>query len=134
MLYRQGYIFFDKDKSVRVRVFNDKGYLTVKGTSTGISRLEYEYEIPVGEANEILEYLCEKPVIEKLRYKFQFEGFTWEVDEFLGENEGLVIAEIELPDENAVFKKPDWIGREVTGDPRYLNSNLVKNPYKNFKE
>ena len=134
VLYRQGYLSSDMGKSVRVRVFNDRGYLTVKGPSMGATRLEYEYEIPANEANEMLEYLCERPIIEKFRYKFQFEGFTWEIDEFLGENEGLIIAEIELPDENTVFKKPDWVGREVTGDPKYLNSNLIKNPYKNFKE
>lgn len=134
VLYRQGYLCSDMGRSVRIRIFNDKGYLTVKGPSKGATRAEFEYEIPADEANEMLEYLCERPIIEKFRYKYQFEGFNWEIDEFLGENQGLIMAEIELPDENTVFKKPDWIGREVTGDPRYLNSNLIRNPYKNFKE
>lgn len=134
VLYKQGYLCSDTGRSVRIRVFDDMGYITVKGPSKGAVRLEYEYEIPMSEANEMLECLCERPIIEKFRYKYQFEGFVWEIDEFLGENQGLIMAEIELPDENAVFKKPDWVGREVTGDPKYLNSNLIHNPYINFRE
>ena len=133
VLYRQGYLCSDMKRTVRVRVCGNKGYITVKGKSRGSTRPEYEYEIPADDANEMLENLCEKPIIEKFRYKYSFEGFIWEIDEFLGENQGLVIAEIELPDENTKFSKPVWIGKEVTGMPEYYNSSLVQNPYKNWK-
>ena len=132
-LYRQGYLCSDSIRTVRVRLCGNKGYITVKGKTQGAARPEYEYEIPVDDANKMLENLCEKPLIEKIRYKYSFEGFIWEIDEFLGENHGLVIAEIELPNEKTEFKKPDWIGKEVTGIPEYYNSSLVHNPYKNWK-
>lgn len=132
VLYRQGYLNSSMQRTVRVRVIDDKGYITVKGPSKGATRSEYEYGIPLDDANEMLEHLCEKPIIEKFRYKYLFQGFLWEIDEFLGENLGLVIAEIELPDESTVFKKPDWVGEEVTGDPKYFNSNLINNPYKHW--
>ena len=131
MKYRQGYLNSAKERTVRVRTVRDKGYLTIKGISVGASRLEFEYEIPLQDA-EILLDLCEKPLIEKNRYKVVEGGFTWEIDEFFGENQGLVIAEVELEHEDQEFAKPDWIGEEVTEDPRYYNANLIKNPYKNW--
>jgi len=127
--YRQGYLSTVKERTVRVRTIDDKGYLTIKGITIGATRAEYEYEIPVEDANAMLDNLCEKPLIEKFRYKIGYEGFTWELDEFEGENQGLIVAEIELADENDKFKRPEWIGEEVTGDPRYFNSNLTKNPF-----
>ena len=127
--YRQGYLSTVKERTVRVRTIDDKGYLTIKGITIGATRAEYEYEIPAAEANEMLDTLCEQPIIEKKRYKIPSDGFTWEIDEFGGVNQGLLVAEIELEDENQKFSKPDWIGEEVTGDPRYFNSNLIANPY-----
>ena len=128
-MYRQGYLNSDENRNVRVRVINDRGYLTVKGISQGATRVEYEYEIPQAEAEAMLDDLCEKPLIIKKRYKIEFKGFVWEVDEFLGENQGLIIAELELESENQVFIKPEWIGKEVTGDPKYFNSNLIHRPF-----
>ena len=127
--YRQGYLNSAKERTVRVRTINDQGFLTIKGVSVGATRLEYEYEIPLEDANELLDELCEKPLIEKNRYKVNFSGFTWEIDEFFGENDGLIVAEIELESEDQAFDKPDWVGEEVTGDSRYFNSNLINNPY-----
>ena len=127
--YRQGYLSTVKERTVRVRTIDDKGYLTIKGITIGATRAEYEYEIPAVEANEMLDTLCEQPIIEKKRYKIPSDGFTWEIDEFDGVNQGLIVAEIEIEDENQEFSKPDWIGEEVTGDPRYFNSNLIANPY-----
>ncbi|MFZ5985562.1 MAG: CYTH domain-containing protein [Bacillota bacterium] len=132
VFYKQGYLNSKMERTVRVRIYDNKSFITVKGEATGAVRREYEYEIPVDDANEMLDFLCEKPVIEKTRYKYVYEGFTWEIDVFLGDNEGLVIAEIELEDENTHFKKPCWVGEEVTGDPKYFNSNLIKNPYKHW--
>jgi CYTH domain-containing protein len=128
-MYLQGYLNSDENRNVRVRVVNDRGYLTVKGISQGATRVEYEYEIPKAEADAMLDNLCEKPLITKKRYKIVFKGFVWEVDEFLGENQGLIIAELELESEDQVFIKPEWIGEEVTGDPKYFNSNLIQRPY-----
>lgn len=127
--YRQGYLSTVKERTVRVRTIAGKGFLTIKGISVGASRLEYEYEIPLEDANSLLDELCEKPLIEKNRYKIEFSGFTWEVDEFFGENDGLVVAEIELESEDQSFDRPEWVGEEVTGDARYFNSNLIKKPY-----
>ncbi|WP_316898798.1 CYTH domain-containing protein [Pseudodesulfovibrio indicus] len=127
--YRQGYLNSAKERTVRVRTIDDKGFLTIKGITTGATRVEYEYEIPHAECTEMLDDLAEKPIIEKARYKIEFGGFIWEVDEFFGVNKGLVVAEIELPSEDQAFEKPSWVGEEVTGDPRYFNSNLVANPY-----
>ena len=126
--YRQGYLSIVKERTVRVRTIEDKGYLTIKGISIGASRLEFEYEIPRQDADALLD-ICEKPLIEKNRYKVENGDFVWEVDEFFGENQGLIVAELELESEDQYFPKPDWIGEEVTGDPRYFNSNLIKNPY-----
>jgi len=117
------------ERTVRVRTIGDMGFLTIKGKNIGATRMEFEYEIPVNDANEMLDKLCEKPLIEKIRRKIDFGGFTWEVDEFFGENKGLVIAEVELSDEAQQPELPKWIGEEVTDDPRYYNANLVKNPY-----
>jgi len=131
--YRQGYLNSNKERTVRVRTCNGRGFLTIKGISVGAVRMEFEYDIPVEDAEVMLDQLCEKPLIEKDRYKINFGGFTWEVDEFFGENEGLVIAEIELEREDQPFEKPKWIGEEVTGDPRYFNSSLIKTPYSTWK-
>ena len=131
--YRQGYLNSTKERTVRVRTIDDKGFLTVKGISVGASRLEFEYEIPLGDANTLLDELCEKPLIEKNRYKIEHQGFTWEVDEFFGENDGLVVAEIELESEDQTFDKPGWVGEEVTGDPRYFNSSLISDPFSTWK-
>ncbi|MGW8194755.1 MAG: CYTH domain-containing protein, partial [Desulforhopalus sp.] len=126
--YCQGYLNREKGLTVRVRIIDDRGVLTIKGPSQGASRQEFEYEIPVDEAREMLEKFCLKPFIEKTRYKIEYAGFTWEVDEFKGDNEGLAFAEIELDEEGQDFEKPPWIGTEVTGDSRYYNANLVHNP------
>ena len=126
--YLQGYLNSAKERNVRVRTMEDKAYLTIKGIAIGASRMEFEYEIPLQDADELLE-ICEKPLIEKTRYKVQEGGFVWEVDEFFRENQGLIVAEVELESEDQEFPKPDWVREEVTGDPRYFNSNLIKNPY-----
>jgi CYTH domain-containing protein len=131
--YCQGYLNTEKGRTVRVRTINNRGILTIKGPNVGGVRLEYEYDIPFNEALEILHELCRKPLIEKNRYKIPFEGFIWEVDEFKGENDGLLFAEIELQHEGQEFTKPPWIGDEVTDDSRYYNANLVNNPYSNWK-
>ncbi len=128
-VYRQGYLSTVKERTVRVRTIDDNGYLTVKGITVGATRAEYEYEIPAEDANSMLDDLCERPIIEKKRYVIDYEGLTWEVDEFNGENQGLIVAEVELSDENQSIALPDWIGEEVTGDPKYFNSNLIKHPY-----
>ena len=130
-MIRQGYLNSAKERNVRVRIIEDKAYLTIKGIAVGASRLEFEYEVPLKDAAELLE-ICEKPLIEKRRYRVLEGGLIWEVDEFFGENEGLIVAEVELESEDQAFHKPDWIGEEVTGDPRYFNSNLIRNPYTNW--
>ncbi|MGE5474079.1 MAG: CYTH domain-containing protein [Ignavibacteriales bacterium] len=132
--FKQGYICSDINHVVRIRVNGQKAFITIKGELKGTARAEYEYSIPVNDALEMLETLCEKPLIEKTRFKVDYKGFLWEVDEFYGDNEGLIIAEIELKEENTEFPKPDWLGEEVTQDMRYYNSNLAKNPYRAWKE
>jgi len=127
--YRQGYLSIAKERTVRVRIIDNKGYLTVKGISRGVVRVEYEYEIPRAEAEAMLDDLCEKPLIEKMRCKIEFKGIVWEVDEFFGENKGLLVAEVELESEDQSFVKPEWIGEEVTSDPKYFNANLIHHPY-----
>lgn len=129
---RQGYIYADKEKTVRVRTMDSKGFLTIKAAAPGISRLEYEYEIPYPEANELLDKICQQPLIEKVRYKVDYENFTWEVDQFFGENSGLTVAEIELDSEQQTFSKPPWVGKEVTGEPKYYNANLYKHPFSSW--
>lgn len=127
--FRQGYLSTVKERVVRVRTVGDKGFLTIKGVTVGVTRSEFEYEIPADEANLMLDNLCEKPIIEKFRAKVEHAGLTWEIDEFHGENEGLVVAEVELKDEHQRIDLPAWIGAEVSGDPRYFNSNLIKHPF-----
>jgi len=131
-MYRQGYLSTVKERSVRVRVADDKGYLTIKGISKGATRTEYEYEIPIKDAEAMLDHLCERPLIEKRRHKIDYDGVTWEVDVFLGDNEGLVLAEVELQSEDQTIACPPWIGQEVTDDPRYFNVNLVQHPYREW--
>ena len=130
MVYRQGYLSTVKERTVRVRIVGAKGYLTVKGITVGATRTEFEYEIPVADADTMLDELCIRPLIEKTRYKIPFDGLVWEVDEFAGDNDGLVVAEVELSHEDQELRLPNWIGEEVTGDPRYYNANLVAHPYK----
>ena len=132
--YRQGYLSSAKERTVRIRTINDKAFLTIKGMTVGVTRQEYEYEIPYDDCVQMLEQLAEKPVIEKKRYKILLDGLIWEIDEFLGVNAGLIVAEIELADENQAFSKPAWIGAEVSADPRYFNSNLVKHPYTTWNQ
>ena len=127
--YRQGYLNSAKERVVRVRTINDKGYLTIKGLTVGATRLEFEYEIPRRDAEQLLD-ICEKPLIEKTRFKIEEGGLIWEIDEFFGENQGLIVAEVELESEDQDFSRPDWVLEEVTGDPRYFNSNLIKKPFK----
>jgi len=127
--YRQGYLSTVKERTVRIRTVGEQGYITIKGITVGASRSEYEYEIPVSDANEMIDRLCERPIIEKTRYRIPQGNIAWEVDEFAGDNTGLIVAEVELKDENQTVDFPDWIGKEVTNDPRYFNANLVAHPY-----
>ena len=130
----QGYLSPVPERTVRVRVKGEKGFITIKGigNETGASRYEWEKEIPVEDVHELLK-ICEPGVIDKTRYLVKNGEYTFEVDEFYGDNDGLTVAEIELPSEDAAFNKPAWLGEEVTGDVRYYNSMLMKNPYKNWK-
>ncbi len=127
--YRQGYLSTVKERTVRVRTIDDRGFLTIKGVNVGAVRAEYEYEIPAKDADEMLTGLCEKPLIEKNRYKISYKNLVWEIDEFFGDNNGLIVAEVELTDEAQSIDLPSWVGEEVTGDPKYFNSSLIKNPY-----
>lgn len=130
--YCQGYLNRDKNRTVRVRIAGSEARLTIKGIAEGISRLEFEYAIPPEDAKSLLE-LCEKPLIEKYRRVVEFAGKRWEVDEFLGDNAGLIVAEIELESEAETFTLPDWVGKEVSDDPRYFNANLSQHPFKDWK-
>lgn len=130
--YRQGYLSTVTERTVRVRTAGDKAYLTIKGVTVGATRAEYEYEIPLADANEILDRLCERPLIEKTRYRVAHGGLVWEVDEFEGENAGLIISEVELQREDQAITLPDWVGEEVTHDPRYFNANLVAHPFRRW--
>lgn len=125
---RQGYLNLDKERTVRVRLAGKKAYLTIKGINTGAKRAEYEYEIPVSDAAELIK-ICDGSILEKNRYAVSCGGLVWEVDEFLGKNEGLIVAEVELYSEDQAFDRPGWAGQEVTTDPRYFNSNLCTHPY-----
>ena len=129
----QGYLSSIPERTVRVRIKGNKGFLTIKGASneSGLSRFEWEKEIPVDEAKELLK-LCEKGAIDKTRFEVKLGNHVIEIDEFHGENEGLIMAEIELESETEIFEKPSWLGEEVTNDKRYYNSYLSKNPYKNW--
>ena len=133
-LLRQGYLSADPTRTVRVRIDGERAFLTIKGKSVGATRGEWEYPIPVAEAAELLDTLCQQPLVEKYRRRIAVGAHTWEVDEFLGANAGLVVAEIELASEDEAFEKPDWIGREVTGEARYFNSNLIRHSYSQWKD
>lgn len=129
----QGYLNSHKERAVRVRLKGDLGFLTVKGPSSknGLSRFEWEKEISANEAKELLN-LCESGIIDKIRYEVKLKNHIFEIDEFFGDNEGLVVAEVELKDENETFEKPTWLGKEVTGDSRYYNAQLSKQPFKTW--
>ena len=131
---KQGYFDTQNEPLVRVRIMGEKAYLTLKGKNDGIRRLEFEYEIPVLDAEELLSNFCSTTLIEKNRYILSIEEKIWEVDEFLGENFGLVIAEVELLSENDNFNKPSWIGQEVSHDTKYYNYKLVEHPYSKWNE
>ncbi|PIT07930.1 CYTH domain-containing protein [Snodgrassella communis] len=125
----QGYLSTIKERTVRVRVCDTQAWLTIKSTNQGITRTEFEYSIPVEDAQHMLRYMIEQPVIEKYRYHIRLNNLVWEVDEFLGANQGLIVAEVELSHANQQIVLPDWIGQEVSDDPRYYNSNLVSLPF-----
>lgn len=131
--YVQGYLSRDPGRTVRVRQAGEKAFITVKGAATGVSRKEFEYAIPVADAEAMFQ-LCVGPLIEKTRTVVEFEGKKWEVDEFHGDNAGLVVAEIELRSEDEQFVSPPWVGREVSSDRRYFNSSLTQHPYKDWKD
>ncbi len=125
---RQGYFCRGGDYSLRVRIQDARALLTIKGTPDGITRKEFEYEIPLADAEEMLKEFCSGRIIEKTRYYIPWKGFTWEVDQYYGANKGLITAEIELPDEQTQFDRPDWLGREVSQEPRFSNESLAANP------
>jgi CYTH domain-containing protein len=129
----QGFLNTHPERTVRIRVKSDTGYLTIKGKSneTGTTRYEWEQEIPLADAEKLLK-LCEQGTIEKIRYEVPFDNHMFEIDEFYGENEGLILAEVELQSENEAFKKPSWLGKEVTGNIKFYNSQLSKKPYKTW--
>jgi CYTH domain-containing protein len=127
-VFRQGYLSTVKERTVRIRVVGEQAWITVKGLTVGATRSEFEYSIPLADAEQMLE-LCEQPIIEKTRYVVEMGGLRWEVDEFTGANRGLVVAEVELDDPDQSIELPDWIGTEVTDDPRYYNANLIDHPY-----
>ena len=129
---KQGYIQTVGLNTVRVRIRDDEAFLTLKSSSKGATRLEFEYSIPVEDAEQMLENLCQKPFIDKKRYLIGHEGHTWELDIFEGENKGLIVAEVELESEDEAFALPTWVKEEVTTDKRYANSNLIQNPYANW--
>ncbi len=131
VVYRQGYLNRDKARTVRVRVAGDLAFLTIKGVSVGATRAEFEYPIPLADAQALLS-LCDGPLIEKTRHVLTHAGTVWEVDVFAGDNAGLVVAEVELASEDQAFVRPDWLGEEVTQDARYFNSNLATHPYRHW--
>ena len=128
-LLKQGYLSTDPERTIRVRIEGTQAWMTIKGAVKGISRLEFEYPIPLLDGEEMLRALCQKGIIEKFRYRVAFRNHIFEVDEFLGDNLGLIIAEVELGDENENVELPPWIGEEVTGDRRFYNSYLSEHPY-----
>jgi adenylate cyclase len=130
--FRQGYLIGAVRASVRVRIEGDRANINIKSATLGVRRQEYEYPIPLAEAEEMLDTLCEQPQIEKIRYHIPVGDHTWEVDVFAGDNEGLVVAEVELEDESEAFVRPDWLGQEVSDDARYYNVCLVNHPYKDW--
>lgn len=132
--YRQGYLCTDKHRTVRVRTAGDRAFLTIKGLSQGASRAEYEYEIPSEDADAMLDTLCHRPLIEKTRYRIPADDLVWEIDEFKGENAGLIVAEVELNSADQPVRLPPWLGKEVTDDPCYYNANLVRTPYSAWQD
>ena len=128
-VFRQGYLSTIKERTVRVRVAGDHGYLTIKGITVETVRSEFEYEIPRADADQMLDELCEQPLIEKTRYEIETDGMIWEIDAFTGVNDGLLVAEVELDDKAQEIVLPRWVGEEVTHDPRYFNSNLIAHPF-----
>ncbi len=128
-IYRQGYLSHDPHRSVRVRIAGERAELNIKSAITPIRRLEYEYSIPLADAREMLDLLCDDERVDKVRYHVRHGQHVWEVDVFEGANAGLVLAEIELGDENESFEKPPWLGEEVSNDPRYFNMNLARHPW-----
>lgn len=131
-LMSQGYLISDEKGTVRVRLEGDQARLNIKSMATGVSRLEFEYPIPAHDARQILSTLSRGPAVEKTRYRVRVGAHTWEVDEFSGDNQGLVVAEVELASEDEAFTRPDWSGEEVSEDPRYLNANLAERPWKTW--
>ncbi len=129
VLYRQGYLATADGQSIRIRIAGARAYLTIKKQIDDISRQEFEYSIPVEDANILLDQICIKPLIEKTRYHVEYGLHIWEIDEFSGRNQGLVIAEIELTHKDEKFERPGWLSKEVSNDPRYLNVNLQKKPF-----
>ena len=128
--YCQGYISTTRlGQTVRVRIAGEQGYLTLKGPTTGLTRTEFEYSIPLDDAKEMLKTMCDRPLIEKIRYRLPTGNLVWEIDEFSGENAGLIVAEVELTSESQKIDLPDWIGQEVSGDARYYNASLSSQPY-----
>jgi CYTH domain-containing protein len=125
---RQGYLSTVKERTVRIRMVAEQAWITIKGLTVGATRSEFEYPIPLGDAAQMLE-LCEQPIIEKTRHVVEAGGLRWEIDEFAGVNRGLIVAEVELDDPDQPIELPDWIGVEVTDDPRYYNANLIAHPY-----
>ncbi len=132
--YRQGYLSLDPERSVRVRVAGEHAFLTIKGKSEGAGRDEFEYMIPKDDAEQMLESLCLKPLIQKKRYVVQRGSVKWEIDVFEGANRGLIVAEVETRTEEHDFEKPEWLGEEVTGDSRYFNISLVQHPYTEWEQ
>ncbi|GAB5522276.1 MAG: CYTH domain-containing protein [Roseivirga sp.] len=128
----QGYLNAEPERTVRIRISDNQGIITIKSKSEGLSRAEYEYDIPVVDAREMIA-LCEKPIIEKTRNLLTFEGKLWEIDEFDGDNKGLIVAEVELQSEDEVITFPSWLGEEVSYDKRYFNASLIKHPYCQWK-
>lgn len=125
----QGYMRTEPGVTIRVRLAGDKAFLTLKGKTVNASRKEYEYPVPVEDAKEMLDLFCKKPFVEKIRFNIEYKGFIWELDQFSGNNQGLVVAEIELEHIDQKFEIPDWVGEEVTHDARYYNANLINNPF-----
>ena len=133
-LIRQGYLSSVNERVVRVRTAGHLGFLTIKGLTTGISRLEFEYPIPLADAMEMLDRLCERPLLEKTRHREIFAGRCWEIDVFHGNNDGLIVAEVEIANPGDEVEFPHWAGAEVSHDARYFNNNLAANPYKNWRK
>lgn len=132
--FKQGYLNAQKERVVRVRIEGNQAKLTIKGVTTGVTRSEFEYRIPVDDATILLDNLCEQPLIDKHRHKEVHNGKTWEIDVFHGLNQGLVVAEIELQSEDEKIELPTWAVKEVSSDPRYFNSNLLKKPFSTWEE